>query len=125
MIKDSHSNSYNITSHIIANSLFTKRQIDIIYKKLNKADRPTNMTRGAYYRQKKQCKEKVSRLLYSLLLFRALNIIDKQTLFAIERISEQLTVMFDSKNNSDISQLSHNESVMYTIDELIKRMNPL
>jgi hypothetical protein len=58
-------------------------------------------------------------------LFRALNIIDKQTLFAIERISEQLTVMFDSKNNSDISQLSHNESVMYTIDELIKRMNPL
>jgi hypothetical protein len=124
LIKDSHSNSYNTTSHIIANSLFTKRQIDIIYKKLNKADRPTNLTRGAYYRQKKQCKEKVRRLLYSLLLFRALNIIDKQTLFAIERISEQLTVMFDS-NNSDIFQLSHNESVMYTIDELIKRMNTL
>ncbi len=125
MIKDSHSNSYNIITHIIANSLFTKRQIDIIYLNLNRADRPTNMTRGAYYRQKKQCKEKVKRLLYSLLLFRALNIVDKQTVFAIERISEQLTVMFDGKNNSDISQLSHNESVMYTIDELIKRMNPL
>lgn len=121
-MKDSQSHSYNVYSHIIANSLFTKRQIDIICKKLNNDDRPTNITPGAYYRQIKQCKQKVRRLLYSLLLLRSLNVTDKQTLFAIERISEQLTVMFNS-NSSDISQSFQSETVTYTIDELIKRMN--
>ena len=123
-MKDSHSHSYNVYSHIIANSSFTKRQIDIIYKKLNNDDRPTNITPGAYYRQIKQCKRKVRRLLYSLLLLRSLNVIDNQTLIVIERISEQLTVMF-ANNSSDISPSFQSETVTYTIDELIKRMNTL
>ena len=123
-MKDSHSHSYNVYSHIIANSSFTKRQIDIIYKKLNNDDRPTNITSGAYYRQIKQCKQKVRRLLYSLLLLRSLNVIDNQTLIVLERISEQLTVMFAS-NSSDISPSFQSETVTYTIDELIKRMNTL
>ena len=123
-MKDSHSRSYNVYSHIIANSSFTKRQIDIIYKKLNNDDRPTNITPGAYYRQIKQCKQKVRRLLYSLLLLRSLNVIDNQTLIVIERISEQLTVMFAS-NSSDISPSFQSETVTYTIDELIKRINTL
>jgi hypothetical protein len=123
-MKDSHSLSYNVYSHIIANSSFTKRQIDIIYKKLNNDDRPTNITPGAYYRQIKQCKQKVRRLLYSLLLLRSLNVIDNQTLIVIERISEQLTVMF-ANNSSDISPSFQSETVTYTIDELIKRMNTL
>jgi hypothetical protein len=123
-MKDSHSHSYNVYSHIIANSSFTKRQIDIIYKKLNNNDRPTNITPGAYYRQIKQCKQKVRRLLYSLLLLRSLSVIDNQTLIVIERISEQLTVMFAS-NSSDISPSFQSETVTYTIDELIKRMNTL
>ena len=82
------------------------------------------MTSGAYYRQIKQCREKVRRLLYSLLLLRSLAAIDNQTLVAIERISAQLSVMFDNKS-SDISQIFHSRSVIYTIDELIKRMNTL
>ena len=123
-MKDSHSHFYNVYSHLIANSSFTKRQIDIIYKKLNNDDRPTNITPGAYYRQIKQCRQKVRRLLYSLLLLRSLNVIDNQTLIVIERISEQLTVMFAS-NSSDISPSFQSETVTYTIDELIKRMNTL
>jgi hypothetical protein len=123
-MKEAQSNSYDIYSHIIENSLFTNRQIDIICKKLKNIDRPTNMTAGAYYRQVKQCKKKVTRLLYSLLLLRSLNIVDKQTLFAIERLSEQLTVIFSNKS-SDISQTYQNNSVTFVIDELIKRMNTL
>jgi hypothetical protein len=123
-MKETQSNSYDIYSHIIENSLFTNRQIDIICKKLKNIDRPTNMTAGAYYRQVKQCKKKVTRLLYSLLLLRSLNIVDKQTLFAIERLSEQLTVIFSNKS-SDISQTYQNNSVTFVIDELIKRMNTL
>jgi hypothetical protein len=123
-MKETQSNSYDIYSHIIENSLFTNRQIDIICKKLKNIDRPTNMTAGAYYRQVKQCKKKVTRLLYSLLLLRSLNIVDKQTLFAIERLSEQLTVIFSNKS-SDISQTYQNNSVTFAIDELIKRMNTL
>jgi hypothetical protein len=123
-MKETQSNSYDIYSYIIENSLFTNRQIDIICKKLKNIDRPTNMTAGAYYRQIKQCKKKVTRLLYSLLLLRSLNMVDTQTLFAIERLSEQLTVIFSNKS-SDISQTYQNNSVTFAIDELIKRMNTL
>jgi hypothetical protein len=123
-MKEAQSNSYDIYSHIIENSLFTNRQIDIICKKLKNIDRPTNMTAGAYYRQIKQCKKKVTRLLYSLLLLRSLNMVDTQTLFAIERLSEQLTVIFSNKS-SDISQSYQSNSVTFAIDELIKRMNTL
>jgi hypothetical protein len=123
-MKETQSNSYDIYSHIIENSLFTNRQIDIICKKLKNIDRPTNMTAGAYYRQIKQCKKKVTRLLYSLLLLRSLNMVDTQTLFAIERLSEQLTVIFSNKS-SDISQSYQSNSVTFAIDELIKRMNTL
>jgi hypothetical protein len=82
------------------------------------------MTPGAYYRQIKQCREKVRKLLYSLLLLRSLTVIDNQTLVAIERISEQLIVMFGNKS-SDIPQIFRSRSVIFTIDELVKRMNTL
>ena len=123
-MKEDQSNSYNVYTHIIVNSLFTKKQIDIISKRLNNAERPKNMTSGAYYRQIKQCREKVRRLLYSLLLLRSLALIDNQTFLAIERISEQLSVIFGNKS-SDISEVFQNRSVIFTIDELIKRMNTL
>jgi hypothetical protein len=123
-MKEAQSNSYNVYTHIIVNSLFTKKQIDIISKRLNNAERPKNMTSGAYYRQIKQCREKVRRLLYSLLLLRSLALIDNQTFLAIERISEQLSVIFGNKS-SDISKVFQNRSVIFTIDELIKRMNTL
>ena len=123
-MKETQSNSYNVYTHIIVNSLFTKKQIDIISKRLNNAERPKNMTSGAYYRQIKQCREKVRRLLYSLLLLRSLALIDNQTFLAIERISEQLSVIFGNKS-SDISKVFQNRSVIFTIDELIKRMNTL
>jgi hypothetical protein len=123
-MKEAQTNSYNVYTHIIVNSLFTKKQIDIISKRLNNAERPKNMTSGAYYRQIKQCREKVRRLLYSLLLLRSLALIDNQTFLAIERISEQLSVIFGNKS-SDISQVFQNRSVIFTIDELIKRMNTL
>jgi len=123
-MKGAQSNSYNVYTHIIVNSLFTKKQIDIISKRLNNAERPKNMTSGAYYRQIKQCREKVRRLLYSLLLLRSLALIDNQTFLAIERISEQLSVIFGNKS-SDISKVFQNRSVIFTIDELIKRMNTL
>jgi hypothetical protein len=123
-MKEARSNSYNVYTHIIVNSLFTKKQIDIISKRLNNAERPKNITSGAYYRQIKQCREKVRRLLYSLLLLRSLAAIDSQTLVAIERISVQLSVMFDNES-SDISQVFQSRSVIFTIDELIRRMNTL
>ena len=123
-MKEAQSNSYDVYTHIIVNSLFTKKQIDIISKRLNNAERPKNMTSGAYYRQIKQCREKVRGLLYSLLLLRLLAAIDNQALVAIERISTQLSVMFDNKS-SDIPQVSEIRSVIFTIDELIKRMNIL
>ena len=123
-MKDSGSNSYNINTHIIVNSIFTKKQIDIISKRLITKERPKNITSGAYYRQVKQCREKLRRLLYSLVLLRSIGVIDNNAFLVIERMSEQLSVMF-TKKNSDIPYLFRSNSVTFTIDELIRRMNPL
>ncbi|MCC2647226.1 MAG: hypothetical protein K0R16_29 [Nitrososphaeraceae archaeon] len=48
-MKETQSNSYNVYTHIIVNSLFTKKQIDIISKRLNNAERPKGYYIACYY----------------------------------------------------------------------------
>ena len=47
--------------HIIENSLFTERQLYIISKRLEGTPPIENISSGAYYRQVKQCQDKVVR----------------------------------------------------------------
>jgi hypothetical protein len=112
-------NSNAFFEYIIANSLFTDRQIDIISKQLSNERTVENISSGAYYRQVKQCKNKITRLLYSIILLYSINALDKESFHVLERLTSQLNMILYQKT-SDNSRV---QDVMAVIDQLIKRMS--
>ena len=110
-----------IHREIIANSLFTERQIDIIYNRLSHQTVPKNISRGAYHRQLKQCRNKIVGVLYSILLLKSIGAIDQQTLSILGTMCDQLGVMLDIVN-SDISPNKVTDNVMSTVNGILKKM---
>lgn len=110
-----------IYREIIANSLFTERQIDIIYNRLSHQTVPKNISRGAYHRQLKQCRNKIVAVLYSILLIKSIGAIDQQTLSILGTMCDQLAVMLDIEN-SDISRNKVTDNVMSTVNGILKKM---
>jgi len=121
---DVKSNSNNLYGHLVANSLFTPRQLSIISKKLQGGGRAQNISSGAYYRQVGQCREKVNAVLYSMILLQSTGIVQPETLTALSRLVEQLRVIFASESSDVVSRLSVND-VISVIDQLVKRMSKL
>ena len=112
---------YNFNSfyrYIIANSLFTTRQIDIISRRLQNRGTIKNISSGAYYRQLKQSRTKMVRLLYSIILLKCVGVLDQETFFAIEKMASQIRVMLDQKTSDN----SRADSVITVIEQLVKRM---
>jgi hypothetical protein len=121
----SDSNSNNLYAHIIANSLFTPRQLSIISKRLQNRGKAENISSGAYYRQVRQCRDKVTAVLYSMLLLQSTGVIQPDTWTILSRLADQLGVIFASES-SDISSSGQTvNNVMSVIDQLIKRMSKL
>lgn len=118
------SNSNNLYGHLVANSLFTPRQLSIISKRLQGGGRAQDITSGAYYRQVGQCRDKVNAVLYSMILLQSTGIVQPETLSALSRLAEQLRVIFASKSSDVASRLSVND-VISVIDQLVKRMSKL
>ena len=118
------SNSNNLYAYIVANSLFTSRQLDIISKRLQGSSRAPNISSGAYYRQVKQCRDKVNAVLYSMILLQSTGIVQPEALSALGRLAEQLGVIFASEGSDVASRLSVND-VISVIDQLVKRMSKL
>ncbi|MGH9924090.1 MAG: hypothetical protein ACRD5B_01825, partial [Nitrososphaeraceae archaeon] len=88
---------YNdIIKHIITNSLFTERQIYILYNKFSGRSPPDRISKGAYYRQLKQSEQKIVRVLYSLIILRYLNMIDTGTFHTIEVILDNTSHLMES-----------------------------
>ena len=112
-------NSSILYRHIIVNSLFTDRQIHIISKRLANDGLKENISSGAYYRQVKQCKNKITRLLYSIVLLNSISALDEETFHILERMTSQLRVILYQKT-SDNSKI---QDVTSVIDQLIKRMS--
>jgi hypothetical protein len=110
-----------IYKEIIANSLFTERQIDIIYNRLSHQAVPENISRGAYHRQLKQCRNKIVGILYSVLLLKSIGAIDQQTLSLLGTMCDQLAVMLD-KVDSDIPHNKVTDNVISTINGILKKM---
>jgi len=121
---DVKSNSNNLNGHLVANSLFTPRQLSIISKKLQGGGRAQNISSGAYYRQVGQCREKINAVLYSMILLQSTGIVQPETLTALSRLVEQLRVIFASESSDVVSRLSVND-VISVIDQLVKRMSKL
>ena len=121
---DAKSNSNNLYSYLVVNSLFTSRQLAIISKRLQGGGKVENITSGAYYRQVRQCREKVAAVLYSVVLLQSTGIVQAETLNALGRLAEQLGVIFASEGSDVVGKLSVND-VISVIDQLVKRMSKL
>ncbi len=122
---DPKSNSSIIYTHLIANSLFTPRQISIISNKLQRGGRTEKISSGAYYRQVKQCRKKVTSVLYSMILLQSMGIVQLETPATLSKLAEQLVVIFASESNSDATTRLNVDDVISVISEVIKRMSKL
>jgi hypothetical protein len=116
MDKLEQSNFNNIIRKIIKKSLFTERQIEIILNQRDLLESKFSITKGAYYRQVGQSREKLIGLFYSIILFRGLGILLPDDIDVISKLSEQISVI----NDSDIFPEREDE-VISVIDRLIRQ----
>jgi len=110
----------SILNHLIANSILTEKQTSIIYNKITKSKPSRRMTSGAYYRQLGQCRTKIRKVIYTLLLLRLFSVLDVGTFSVLDQLNNQLNVML-SKNSDeiDVSTLSNITSL---IDDVIVKL---
>ena len=120
-----NSNSNELIDHILANSLFTPRQIAIISKRRHGRGKVENISSGAYYRQVRQCRQKIIAVLYSAILLQSTGILQSDALLTLSRLADQLGVIFDSQDSDIYSRKQKLNDVMSVMDELIKRMSKL
>jgi len=122
---DPRSNSSTIYAHLVANSLFTPRQLSIISKKLQGGGTTEKISSGAYYRQVKQCRKKVTSILYSMILLQSMGIVQLEASSTLSKLAEHLAVIFASESSSDVTVRLNVEDVISVINEVIKRMSKL
>ena len=116
MSESDNSNFSNIIKKIIKKSLFTERQIEIILNQRSLSQNQFNITKGAYYRQVSQSRNKLISLFYTVVLLRGLGILLPDDIDVMSRLSEQVTVI----KNSDVFP-EREEQVMDVIDRLIRQ----
>ncbi|HEU04547.1 MAG TPA: hypothetical protein ENH95_05480 [Nitrosopumilus sp.] len=110
------SNFNNIIRKIIKKSLFTERQIEIILNQRKLSQIKFNITKGAYYRQVSQSRNKLVALFYSIVLLRGLGVLLPDDDDVMSRLSEQVVVIKDS----DVFP-EREEQVLDVIDKLIRQ----
>jgi len=119
-MKNVNLNYTSIFNHFIENSIFTKKQTSIIYNKILHEKRAGNISAGAYYRQLGQCRNKVKRTVYTLLLLRLLNVVDVETFAILNQLNDQLNVILNKPSDEiDNSTLSNVISLM---DNVIRKL---
>ncbi len=110
------SNFNNIIRQIIKKSLFTERQIEIILNQKDLLESKFSITRGAYYRQVGQSRDKLISLFYSIILLRGLGILLPDDIDVISKLSEQISVI----NESDVFP-EREQDVINVIDRLVRQ----
>ena len=116
MSKSDKSNFNNIIQKIIKKSLFTERQIEIILNQRDLLDSSFEISRGAYYRQVSQSREKLIKLFYSIIVLRGLGILLPDDIDVISKLSDQISVI----NDSDIFP-EREDDVISVIDRVIRQ----
>lgn len=113
-MEDSGGARFNgIIRRIIKKSLFTERQIEIILHQRGIARSEFSITRGAYYRQARQSREKMVSLFYSVVLLQGLGVLGDAGVMS--RLAEQVRVM----HGSDMFGGSE-EDVISLMDRLVR-----
>jgi len=119
-MENSNLNYASILNHFIANSILTEKQISIIYNKITKSKTDKRMTSGAYYRQLGQCRTKIRKIVYTLLLLRLFSVLDAGTFSVLDQLNNQLNVMLNKTSDEiDASMLNNVTSL---IDDVITKL---
>ena len=119
-MEDSNLNYASILNYFIVNSILTEKQTAIIYNKITKSKPSKKMTSGAYYRQLGQCRTKIRRIVYTLLLLRLLSVLDTETFSVLNQLNNQLSVMLNKRSDEmDITTLNNVTSL---IDDVIAKL---
>ena len=116
MAEFKESNFNNIIRKIIKKSLFTERQIEIILNYRNLSDYEFQISKGAYYRQLGQSRNKLMSFYYTVVLLRSLGILLPDDIDVMLKLSNQISVIKDS----DIFP-EREEEVINVIDRLIRQ----
>ncbi|MEM3143288.1 MAG: hypothetical protein QXW91_01480 [Candidatus Nitrosotenuis sp.] len=106
----------DIIRRIIKKSLFTERQIEIILNHKNLERLEFSISKGAYYRQVSQSRDKLMGLYYSIILLRGLGILLPDDIDVISRLAQQVSVIKDS----DVFP-ERQEDVIEIIDKLVRQ----
>ena len=116
MDKLQESNFNNIITKIIKKSLFTERQVEIILHQLDLLETSFSISKGAYYRQVGQSRDKLTGLFYTIMLFRGLGILLPEDIDVILKLSKQISVI-------DVSDIppEREDDVIKTIDKAIQK----
>ena len=95
-LSDFESNNFsNIMREIIKKSLFTERQVEIILKQKDLIFTDFAITKGAYYRQVSQSRDKLAGLYYSFIVLKILGVILPDDVDVMLKLSEQISVIKD------------------------------
>jgi len=106
----------NIIKQIIKKSLFTVRQIQIILNQSDLQKSRFSITKGAYFRQVKQSRDKLLALYYSIVLLKGLGVLLPEDVELMSRLSEQVSVI----QGSDVFP-EREEEIISVIAELLHR----
>jgi hypothetical protein len=121
-VDNPNSKSNNFYEEFHRKSLFTDRQISIIYKRITKQSSRENISAGAYYRQVKQCRIKIKSVLYSILLLRLCGALDREAMITLDKIALQLDVMSQALGHSDTTAGRTVQDVSTIVGKLIDTM---
>lgn len=117
MAGSKQSNFNNIMQHIIKKSLFTERQIEIILNQMGLQRSEFSITKGAYYRQVSQSRDKMVSLAYTVVLLRGLGVLSQDDMGAMLQISGEIDVI----KNGDVFSERENE-VIDVMEKLIQQI---
>ena len=119
-MENSNLNYTSILNHFVVNSILTEKQTSIIYNKVMKSKPSKKMTSGAYYRQLGQCRMKIRKIVYTLLLLRLFSVLDVGTFSVLDQLNNQLNVMLNKRSDEiDTTTLSN---VISLVDDVIAKL---
>jgi len=119
-MENSNLNYTSILNHFVVNSILTEKQTSIIYNKIMKSKPSKKMTSGAYYRQLGQCRTKIRKIVYTMLLLRLFSVLDVGTFSVLDHLNNQLNVMLNKRSDEiDTTTLSN---VISLVDDVIAKL---
>ena len=111
---------------LVKNSMLTPRQVSIIYKKLDKGKSPIIISRGAYYRQVKQCKDKIRQIIYSIILLRLMGVLDDRVYTILDQLNAQFTqISLVNEQESNISQEMYTRNLIPVLEDVITKLSKI